>query len=333
MKTDNDLRVGVLGVGRIGSFHTGTLLEHPSVGQVTVWDPQRDAVAALGTRVRSAGSPADLLDDNLDAVLICSSSSTHADLLREAIAHAVPAFCEKPIATGIGETRQLAALVDETGARVTVGFQRRSDPSYRILKEQIDRGELGTLYLARLVVGDDAPPPAGYLATSGGLFVDQSVHDFDILRHLTGQEVTEVFASTTRITQAPGFAEADDADTAVTLLKLSGGTLAALTSSRHSAGGYDVRLEIAGSNGIRAVGLADTKATADTVGEVRTPNGGFISRFAAAYRAELDRFLDFARGNGPNPCTVQDAVAALEVALAANVSSRSGHPVRVGNHG
>ena len=139
----DDLRVGVLGVGRIGRFHTRTLLEHPSVGQVTVWDPQRDAIAALGPRVHIADSPAELLNDNLDAVLICSSSSTHADLLREAIAHAMPAFCEKPIATGLDETRRIAELVDKTGAGVTVGFQRRSDPSYRILKEQIDRDELG----------------------------------------------------------------------------------------------------------------------------------------------------------------------------------------------
>jgi myo-inositol 2-dehydrogenase/D-chiro-inositol 1-dehydrogenase len=333
MRSQDDLHVGVLGVGRIGSLHAANLIAHPQVGRVTVWDPRAAAVAELGAPVGIADSPADLFGSRLDAVLICSSSSTHAELLRDAVARGVPAFCEKPIALDLDETRKISALVDETGATVTIGFQRRSDPAYRELKEQIDRGDLGTLYLARLVVADDAPPPAAYLATSGGLFVDQSVHDFDILRYLTGEDIEEVYASTTRSTNAPGFVEADDADTAVTLVKLSGGTLAALTSSRHGADGYDVRLEIAGSKGVRAVGAADTDATADRPGQVRMPAGGFLHRFAAAYRNELDRFLAFVRGAGPNPCTVQDAVAALEAAVAATRSSRTGRPVRVGAHG
>jgi myo-inositol 2-dehydrogenase/D-chiro-inositol 1-dehydrogenase len=331
--TATGLRVGVLGIGRIGSFHARTLIQHPQVEQVTVWDPRPEGIAALGDEVQVAGSPDELFGAGLDAVLICSSSTTHAELLRASVEHGLPTFCEKPIATGPAETRDLAALIEREGATVTVGFQRRSDPSYRSLKEQIDRGELGRLYLARLVVGDDAPPPAAYLAGSGGLFVDQSVHDFDILRYLTGQEIVEIHSTTSRLTGAPGFVEADDADTAVTLVTMADGMLAALTSSRHSAAGYDVRLEVAGSKGVRAVGLAGSDTTAAHAGEVVTPAGGFLSRFAAAYRIEIERFLDHVRGAGENPCTVQDAVAALEAALAATESSRSGRPVRVGAHG
>jgi predicted dehydrogenase len=213
-------------------------------------------------------------------------------------------------------------------AKVTVGFQRRSDPAYQNLKDQVGQGKLGKLYLARLVVGDDAPPPADYLAGSGGLFVDQSVHDFDILRYLTGQEVVEVYSAGAALTGAPGFGAAEYADTATTVLELSGGTLATLTSSRHSSGGYDVRLELAGSEGIRAIGPATT-ATEDEVADVRMPGGGFIPRFAAAYRAEIDRFLAFVRDDGENPCDVLDALAALRVALAATESSRTGRPVGV----
>jgi myo-inositol 2-dehydrogenase/D-chiro-inositol 1-dehydrogenase len=325
------LHVGVLGVGRIGSFHTRTLADHGLVDRITIWDPQDQTVAALREQlpIEVAESPDDVLVGSVDAVLICSSSATHAGLLRETIARGVPTFCEKPLATSLPETRVLAAVAEAAGALVTVGFQRRSDPQYRALKEQVERGELGTLYLARLVIGDEAPPPADYLATSGGLFVDQSVHDFDILRYLTGQDIVEVYATGTRLTGAPGFAESDDTDTAVTMLKLSDGTFASLTSSRHSAAGYDVRLELAGSKGVRAVGLTESRAN----GEVHTPSGGFLTRFAGAYRAEIAGFLDYIRGAGPNPCSVGDAVAALEVAMAATESLRTGSAVRVDTDG
>jgi myo-inositol 2-dehydrogenase/D-chiro-inositol 1-dehydrogenase len=321
------MHVGVLGVGRIGALHTRNLVG--LVDRITVWDPRSEAVSEVQetSAVEVAGSPVELFGSGLDAVLICSSSVTHAELLTEAVRRGVPAFCEKPVATGLAETRHLAALVDSTRAKVTVGFQRRSDPPYRVLKEQIEDGQLGRLYLARLVVGDDAPPPAEYVAGSGGLFTDQSVHDFDILRHLTGQEVVEVYSVGTALTGAPGFGEAEDADTAVTLLKLSEGTLASLTSSRHSVGGYDVRLEVAGSKGIRAVGL--TTPTAEEPADVRMPDGGFLTRFAAAYQAEIVQFLEFVGDRGDNPCSVQDAVAALEIADAATRSSRSGKPVRL----
>jgi len=325
------MHVGILGVGRIGSFHAQTLADLDRVDKISVWDPRHDAVEAVCERIpaQPAHSPAALFEADLDAILICSGSATHAQLLTEAVRRGIPAFCEKPIATDVDATRQLVGLVDASSVPVTVGFQRRSDPAYRALKRRIDDGELGRLYLARLVVGDDAPPPADYLANSGGLFVDQSVHDFDILRYLTGQEIIEVYAAGAALTTADGFAATGDADTAVTLLTCSGGTLASLTSSRHSAGGYDVRVELAGTRGLRAVGLNESRPAADGVMELAMPRGGFVPRFAAAYRAEIDRFLDWVEGRSENPCSVHDALAAVEVACAATASRTSGRPVRL----
>jgi myo-inositol 2-dehydrogenase/D-chiro-inositol 1-dehydrogenase len=323
------LHIGLLGAGRIGAFHAGTLADLARVEAITLWDPRTDVAktvaAAVGARV--ASSPDDLLGEQLDALLICSSSTTHDELLTSAVHKGIPTFCEKPVATTLDATARLLGLVESAGVPVTVGFQRRSDPGYQALRERV--AGLGTLYLARLVSADEAPPPAAYLATSGGVFVDQSVHDFDILRYVTGQEITEVYAAGAALTGADGFAETGDADTAVTVLKLSGGAIASLTSSRHSAAGYDVRFELTGSEGVVSVGVPVQQHGHDGVAEVSATQGGFLSMFADAYRVEMDRFLDHVQGVGANPCSVRDAHIAFTVALAVTKSRRSGVPVLV----
>ena len=324
------MHIGLLGTGRIGACHAATLADLTRVEAITLWDPRRDAAAAVARTVgaRVADSPEGLLDECLDALLICSSSTTHEELLTAAVHRGIPTFCEKPIATTIDAAARLLTLVESTDVPVTVGFQRRSDPGYQALRARVASGSLGTLYLARLVSADEAPPPAEYLASSGGLFVDQSVHDFDILRYVTGQEIVEVHANGAALTGADGFAATGDADTAVTTLRLSGGVLASLTSSRHSAAGYDVSFELAGSGGVVSVGTPD-RYPADGVAEVFANAGGFLATFADAYRAEIHRFLDHVEGVGPNPCSVRDAYLAFTVALAVTESRLTGQPVSV----
>lgn len=324
------MHIGLLGTGRIGAFHAKTLANHPRVNKITLWDPREDAAAAVAakTGAHTANSHEALLKEPLDALLICSSSTTHEDLLTTAVHRGIPTFCEKPVATTTDATARLLALVESTDVPVTVGFQRRSDPAYQALRARVTSGSLGTLYLARLVSADEAPPPANYLASSGGLFVDQSVHDFDILRYVTGQEIVEVHATGATLTGADGFATTGDADTATTTLRLSGGMLASLTSSRHSAAGYDVSFELAGSKGSVSVGTPDRYPT-DTVAEISANPGGFLTTFAEAYRAEVHRFLDHVEGIIPNPCTVRDAYLAFTVALAATESRLRGQPVNI----
>jgi myo-inositol 2-dehydrogenase/D-chiro-inositol 1-dehydrogenase len=310
------LRVGLLGAGRIGSFHAGTLAQLAGVASLTICDPAPGRAEALAGQLGAgvAPTPAELFAARPDAVVIASATQTHAELVRTAVTAGIATFCEKPLATGLADTRDVVRLIEGSGVPVTVGFQRRSDPEYLALRAQLRGGELGEPYLIRMVVGDDAPPPAGYLPGSGGLFRDQSVHDFDLLRWLTGREVTEVYATGANLTGYPGFAEAGDVDTAVLVLRLAGGPIATLTSSRHSASGYDVRIEVAGSRQVAAVGTAGAP-------------GGFLARFAEAYRTELHGFLALAAGTGPNPCPAPDALAALLVAEAADRSRREHRPV------
>lgn len=317
------MHIGLLGAGRIGAFHATTLAGLARVGAITLWDPRQDVASAVAAKVgaRVADSAESLLDERMDALLICSSPATHEELLTASVHKGVPTFCEQPIATTIDAAARLLELVESAEVPVTVGFQRRSDPTYEALRDRVIAGSLGTLYLARLVSSDDGP------TTSGGLFVDQNVHDFDILRYVTGQEIVEVYAS--------GAALADDVeatggiDTAVTVLTLSGGTVASLTSSRHSAAGHDVSFELAGSKGVASVGVPNRERCADGVTETTTNDAGPLSVFADAYRAELDRFLDHVEGAAPNPCSVRDAYTAFSVALSVSASRVTGRPVPV----
>lgn len=304
------MRIGLLGAGRIGSFHAKSLA---SLADLSICDPVPGRAALLAQRV-GASVVDDVFAARPDAVVIASATPTHASLVRRAIDAGIPVFCEKPIAASLAETRDVVDAAEKSGVPVMVGFQRRHDPSYVALRRRLRERALGHLYLVRMVVGDDRPPPPDYLLGSGGLFRDQSVHDFDVLRWLTGQEVVEVYATGGKLTGYPGFVEPDDVDTAATVLTLDGGAIATLTSSRHSARGYDVRLEVAGSRAVESVGGA---------GE-----GGFLIRFADAYTEEMRRFVALVEG-GDNPCPPREALAALLVAEAATRSRRENRPVRV----
>lgn len=327
------LRVGLLGAGRIGSFHAHTLAELPEVAGLTICDPDADRASQLAGQLGAdvASTPEELLSSAPDAVVIASATQTHAELVRLAIGADIATFCEKPLATGLADTSDLVRTVERSGVPVMVGFQRRHDPAYRALRHRLRCGELGEVYLVRMVVGDDAPPPPGYLAGSGGLFRDQSVHDFDLVRWLTGEEIVEVYATGANLTGATEFAEAGDVDTGAVVLGLAGGAIATLTASRHSASGYDVRIEVAGSRQVAGVGAggAPWEPDPDGVATAAVPPGGFLTRFAPAYRAEMRSFVGLAGGGADNPCPAREALAALLVADAATRSRQEHRPVPV----
>ncbi|MER6946318.1 Gfo/Idh/MocA family oxidoreductase [Nonomuraea sp. NPDC000554] len=307
------MRVGLLGLGRIGAFHAATLAAHPLVDELIVADP---------VRTSPHGRPGDPFD--ADAVVIATPTSTHAELLTRACKLGVKVFCEKPVAGGVRET--IEVLEAGAGTFVQIGFQRRFDAGYVQAAVALGGGELGELHRVHLLTADPAPPPAEYIPMSGGIYRDCHIHDFDILRWVTGREVVSVYATGAN-RGADFFRQAGDVDTSAALLTLDDGTLATLQGSRYNGAGYDVRMELAGTKGTWAVGLGPRAPLHATEGLRPTgePWPDFVTRFADAYVAEIDSFL---RAD-ESPCSIEDALAALYVAEAAELSRREGRPVEV----
>lgn len=325
------MRIGLAGVGRIGAFHAETLRDLGAVDELVVTDLDRDAAHALSERlgVGFAESPEALLADGVDGFVIATATPGHAPLLRQGVEAGVPTFCEKPVASTLDETIELAKLVQGVDVPVQIGFQRRFDTGYRRVASALREGELGFVHTIRAVTGDQAPPHASYIPTSGGLFRDCSVHDIDIIRYVTGREVVSVWATGANRGE-PFFAEAGDVDTAAAILTLDDGTLASITATRYNGAGHDVRLEVAGSEGTIGVGLDHSLAMRSAEPGVDFPRGpqhwSFMERFLPAYRAELRAFVDVARGACVPQCTVADALQAFRVAQACE---RSRHEERV----
>ncbi|MEU3224064.1 Gfo/Idh/MocA family oxidoreductase [Streptomyces sp. NPDC006976] len=327
------MRIGLIGTGRIGAFHAETLTALPAVDRLVLHDAverqARELAGKLGAE--HAGDLDAMLASGLDGVVIAAPTAAHADLVRAAAFAGVPVFCEKPIAATLAGTRVLLADLAVSGVPLQVGFQRRFDTGYAALRDAVAAGELGRLHVVRACTADPAPPSAGYLRLSGGIFRDCAVHDFDIVRWVTGREVVEVSATGANRGDA-SFAAADDVDTAVAVLTLDDGTLVSCTATRYNGAGYDVRMEVAGSLGTLATGFDARTPLRTTAGGPPPGPGrhdGFLSRFRTAYVAELTAFTEVAAGLRPSPCTGADALAALLVAEAADRSRRTGRPVRV----
>ncbi|MFF1843006.1 Gfo/Idh/MocA family oxidoreductase [Streptomyces sp. NPDC058232] len=328
------MRIGLIGTGRIGSFHAGVLARHPAVDALVVTDTDgaRAAAVAARTGASTAGSVAEVLSAGVDAVVIASATSTHAELIGAAARAGLPAFCEKPIALDPAGTLSALREVERAGSVLQLGFMRRFDAGYAAARTAVRGGALGRLHTVRAVTSDPAPPPAAYLPHSGGLFRDCLVHDFDILRWVTGREVVEVYATGSDAGPAM-FRAASDVDTAAALLTLDDATLATATATRCNGAGYDVRMELAGELGQIAVGLDErtplTSVEPQGPAAPAKPWPGFLERFAPAYEAELDAFVRVVRGEVANPCDGREALYALRIAEACELSRREHRPVAV----
>ncbi|MGW7411952.1 Gfo/Idh/MocA family protein [Streptomyces sp. NPDC054863] len=327
------MRIGLMGTGRIGSFHAGVLARHREVDSLVLADADAGRAAEVARRVGAEFTPAeDLLASGLDALVIASATAAHAELIGRAARAGLPCFCEKPIATDLPGTLEALREVESAGTVLQLGFMRRFDAGYAVARERVRAGELGRLHTVRTVSSDAAPPPAPYLPLSGGLYRDCLVHDFDILRWVTGREVVEVYAAGSAAGPAM-FAAAGDVATAAAVLTLDDGTLVTSTATRCNGAGYDVRMELAGELDQLAVGLDDrtpiTSAEASGPPAPAKPWAGFLERFAPAYEAELDSFVGVVRGERSNPCDGREALEALRVAEACEVSRREGRAVRL----
>lgn len=326
------MRIGVAGVGRIGSFHAATLRDLEVMDSVVLADalPEQAERVAAELGVESVAGVDALLDAGLDGLVIATATPAHAALLRAGVAAGIPTFCEKPVAATLEESIELVELEAATDVPIHIGFQRRFDTGYRRAREAVAVGELGFVHTIRANTHDQSPPHASYIPGSGGIFRDCNVHDFDIIRFVTGREVVTAYATGAN-KGADFFAEAGDVDTGAAVLTLDDGTLVLVSSTRYNGGGHDVRMEVMGSEGSIGVGLDDSLAMRSAQEGVSFPAGpqkwSFMERFLPAYRAELTAFAEVAARQAPSPCSVSDALQAFRTAEACELSRAQGRPV------
>jgi myo-inositol 2-dehydrogenase / D-chiro-inositol 1-dehydrogenase len=326
------MRIAVAGVGRIGSMHAENLSAMSTVDEVVLFDPAPGRAAQVA---KDLGARAvDDLDAALagsDGLLIATPTATHPQVLRRALAARVPTLCEKPIAKSYDEMRALIADVEASGVDVVVGFQRRFDPAVVELHERIRSGAVGTVYLARALAQDAAPPDFGYLPSSGGIFHDLLIHDLDAVPWLIGEPVVEVYAAGSVLVHE-AFAAADDVDNCVVALTFAGGAHAVLSGGRQDGVGYDHRIEVFGSADSLAVGVDDRTPMSSLepgMAAPQDPYPGFPDRFRRAYQNEMTVFVDVVAGRAENPSPARESLISQQLADACDASRRSGAPVRV----
>jgi myo-inositol 2-dehydrogenase/D-chiro-inositol 1-dehydrogenase len=319
------MRIGLVGVGRIGAFHAATLKSLPAVDQVVVADADasRAELVAKDLGLEFAADVDQLLGSDLDGFVIAAATSAHADLIAKGVAVGLPTFCEKPVAQDLADTQRVVSLVEASDVPVHIGFQRRFDLGYQAARRQVQAGELGFIHHIRANTNDAFPPPQEYIPTSGGFFRDCTVHDFDIIRFVTGREVVSVFATGANRGEA-FFGQYGDVDAAAALLTLDDSTFVSVSGTRYNAAGHDVRMEVLGSLGSVAVGLDEHTALKSAEAGVTFPEGPahatFMDRFRPAYVAELTAFTEVVAGGREVPCTVRDALQAFRIADACELS-------------
>jgi myo-inositol 2-dehydrogenase/D-chiro-inositol 1-dehydrogenase len=328
------VRVALLGAGRIGAVHARLLAEHEAVEEVLV----ADVDAASAERVASdVGGRAGSLDEVIEAAgaaVITAATSAHAQLIGDCLDAGLPTFCEKPIALTLEDTLSVVERVEREGSPLQIGFQRRFDPGYAEARRLVASGDIGVLYSLRLATHDPEPPHEEYVAHSGGIFRDLHIHDFDALRWMSGREARQVYSAGS-VREFEMFARHGDVDTSAALITMEDDVLAVLTGGRRDPLGYDVRAELFGSRDSVAVGLdSRTPLRSLEPGAEDLLHGEhhahFAARFELAYRAELAHFLELAEGRAENPCTARDALEALRIALAADLSLAENRPVGLG---
>ena len=329
----NAIGVAMLGAGRMGQTHLRTLAGIPNARVAVVADPDGEAASRgrdLAGAPRASTDPMEAIHDPaVEAVVIVTPTSTHAALIEAALRAGRAVWSEKPIAQDLAETARIVGLWRATGLPVQIGFMRRFDPGYVRAKELIASGELGRIEQFRAYSRDTYPPPLEFLRHAGGSFLDMAIHDLDLARFLVG-EVAEVHAWADVLFD-DRFAQADDFDTAVAMLRFVNGALGVVETSRHSAWGYDIRTEVAGAAGKVVVDAASRTPALHLrrFGFEGDRHESFPDRFADAFRAELEAFFAaLAGGRMPSPGP-DDALETLRLAVAATVSWREGRPVRL----
>jgi inositol 2-dehydrogenase len=331
---DEPVRMGLVGLGRMGRFHAATLAGRiPGARLVRVADASEDLARENAVRLGGVGWSTryeELLEDStVEAVVVASPTHLHAQMVEAAAAAGKHVFCEKPISQDLGRTYEVIEAVRAAGVKLQVGFQRRFDPDYRVAKERISGGHIGEVYLFRTTLRDMRSPGFDYIRDSGGFFADVTVHDFDAARWLVG-EITEVTAAGAALSD-PGFEEVGDIDNAVITLRFAGGALGVIDNSRVAGYGYECSSEILGHRGtLRIDNPRSVSVETLTPGRAcRDYVSDFIERFAEAYRGEMEHFVRVVRGEAEPEPNGADAAAAAVLARAAERSHLEGRTVRL----
>lgn len=334
------LKIGLIGAGKIGRVHARNLSSRVSGARlIAVADLSRDAAASLaadyGVLKVSTDHRAILDDPEIDAVAICTISETHAPLIAEAARAGKHIFCEKPIALDLTKVDEALAAVAAARVKLQVGFNRRFDPNFREVREAVSGGRIGTPQLLRITSRDPAPPPSEYLRDSGGMFLDMTIHDFDMARFLLASEVEEVYAAGAVLVD-PAIGAVGDIDTALVTLRFANGALGVIDNCRRAVYGYDQRAEVLGSSGLVASGnnVAHQVVVSDAAGvHGALPLYFYLERYLDAYAAELQAFVEAVQKDTPTPVTGADGRAPLAIGLAALKSLRENRPVKVAEVG
>ncbi len=330
------LNLGLIGAGRIGRVHAQNLQRRISGARVIlVADPVEEAARRaaddFGIKFAVADYQTVLQSPAVDAVVICSATHTHATITMQAAAAGKHIFCEKPLDFNLGVIDQVLAAVQQAGVKLQMGFNRRFDPNFVRVRQAVANGEIGAPHLMHIISRDPGPPPPAYIKSSGGMFLDMTVHDFDMARFLLGQEVVEVYAAAGVLVD-PAIGALGDIDSALVTLKFADGALAVIDNSRQAVYGYDQRVEILGSAGSISTGnIYPNAATISTATAIRRdlPLNFFMERYTESYVVEMQAFVDAVRNDTPVPATGEDARAATALALAAMQSYAENRPVRL----
>jgi myo-inositol 2-dehydrogenase/D-chiro-inositol 1-dehydrogenase len=328
------LRIGVLGVGRIGKMHAELVARQvPGATLAMVQDINAAAASAVGSELgvpHTTNADEVLGSSEVDAVAICSSTDTHVPLMIAAAAAGKAIFCEKPVSMDLALVDQALAAVEKAGVPLQIGFNRRFDAAHKSVRDAVSAGTIGDVEMVRITSRDPAPPPISYIAVSGGIFLDMTIHDFDMARYVTGSEVVEVFARGA-VRVDPAIGAAGDVDTAVIVLLHENGCITTIDNSRRAVYGYDQRVEAFGSKG-----LAASENPLAHTGIQRTASGTtqgllpffFLDRYIPSYVSEWSAFVEYVAKGGPSPVNGNDGRAPLVIGLAAWKSHREGRPVK-----
>jgi len=327
------IEVAVFGAGRIGKIHAGNVAHHPEARLRYVVDVHEPSAKELadkhGAKVASVDEA--LNDPAVGAVVIGSSTDTHADLIHRAAAAGKAIFCEKPVDLDVERARACQSAVEKAGVVCMIAFQRRFDPTFNALKKRLEEDEVGTPELLVVTSRDPGAPPVSYIKSSGGIFKDMLIHDFDIFRWILADEAISVYATGSCLTDR-AIEEAGDIDTAVVTIRTKSGRLCQINASRRAAYGYDQRFEILGSKGMLQAGnVAPTQVVSHTANNIAhdLPEHFFLQRYRDAYAAEIAHFFDALADGTPVRTTIADGIKALELAEAAALSWREGKVVEV----
>lgn len=333
--TKKEVVVGIIGAGRIGKLHVSNIKNMANVRIKTISDV---FTGHLGDWFETSGAEnltnnyQDITSDpEIDAVLICSPTNTHTAIIKETAAAGKHIFCEKPISFSDEEALEAFEVVKKVGVKFQIGFNRRYDRNYSKVQHLVDTKEIGDLHILKITSRDPEPPSLDYIQTSGGLFVDMAIHDFDMARFVSGSEVEEVFVQGASLVN-PEIGELGDIDTAIISLKFANGSLGVIDNSRQAVYGYDQRMEAFGTKGSANV-KNETESRVEFLSEdgmkEDNPLYFFLERYNDAYIKEVEEFFEVIRNDEEVLCGFKDGIMAQRIAMAAKESLDSGMPVKV----